>query len=457
VSGYRIDLGIKHPDHPERFLAGIECDGARYHRSKSARDRDRLREEVLGNLGWDIVRVWSTDWFDNPGRETDKLVRKLEELRSKSRHAYADYPSLTMVLQSQKDTSVVEQKREQDQQAQQADMAEFVSVAQEASQIVSESTPVSRLSLLDSDEPLTKAQGIQVLVEFRESVIRAEMANWEPHRSILRDAMIEAFVSQHFTDPDEWFTKVPAFLRQGSNPVEKSKYLEQICEIVSRIGVTLPGGISRPAVDDFNLTSPEVRTPPEQQHLPLVGGTPKPSTQPLHEAVTRCRQYTATDFAAADLHPNAIHFYEDTYRPTLRRMVALVAETEGPIYEDILVDRIARAHGFQRSGSSIYEIVKAAIDRVFMRSKEDDRVVIWPKGLRADMPFSYRESSPGMRSHADIPIAELASLAAPFIRLRMSDEEVLRRMADHFQLGRIREATRCRFEEAMKLGRQFRP
>jgi very-short-patch-repair endonuclease len=44
----------------------VECDGATYHRSKSARDRDRLREEVLNDKGWDIVRVWSTDWFDNP-------------------------------------------------------------------------------------------------------------------------------------------------------------------------------------------------------------------------------------------------------------------------------------------------------------------------------------------------------------------------------------------------------
>ena len=72
------------------------------------------------------------------------------------------------------------------------------------------------------------------------------------------------------------------------------------------------------------------------------------------------------------------------------------------------------------------------------------------------MPSPYRESSPGVRSHADIPIAELAGLAAPFIRLRMGDEEVLRRMADHFRLGRVREATRGRFEEALKLVRQFR-
>jgi very-short-patch-repair endonuclease len=78
VSGYKIDLGVRHPDHPERYLAGVECDGATYHRSKSARDRDRLREEVLNDKGWDIVRIWSTDWFDNPSIQTTRLIEKLE-------------------------------------------------------------------------------------------------------------------------------------------------------------------------------------------------------------------------------------------------------------------------------------------------------------------------------------------------------------------------------------------
>ena len=91
VSGYRIDLGVWHPDHPDRFLAGIECDGASYHASKSARDRDRLREEVLRGLGWNILRVWSTDWFHDPELETKKLVQKLEALRSTPPLTFPDY------------------------------------------------------------------------------------------------------------------------------------------------------------------------------------------------------------------------------------------------------------------------------------------------------------------------------------------------------------------------------
>jgi hypothetical protein len=57
VSFFRIDLGIVHPDFPGRYLAGVECDGAAYHRSATARDRDRLREMVLTDLGWRIRRA----------------------------------------------------------------------------------------------------------------------------------------------------------------------------------------------------------------------------------------------------------------------------------------------------------------------------------------------------------------------------------------------------------------
>ncbi|GJD95821.1 hypothetical protein [Methylobacterium iners] len=73
VSAFRIDLGIVHPDAPGRYLAGIECDGATYHRAATARDRDRLRELVLTDLGWRIRRVWSTDWWIDAEGALDRL------------------------------------------------------------------------------------------------------------------------------------------------------------------------------------------------------------------------------------------------------------------------------------------------------------------------------------------------------------------------------------------------
>jgi len=77
VSGYRIDMGVKHSDFPHGYISGIECDGATYHSSYSARDRDLLRQQQLERLGWDIYRVWSTDWFEDPEGELEKLIQHL--------------------------------------------------------------------------------------------------------------------------------------------------------------------------------------------------------------------------------------------------------------------------------------------------------------------------------------------------------------------------------------------
>jgi len=75
VSAYRIDLGITHPDKPGVYLAGIECDGAMYHSSSFARERDKIRQSVLEGLGWTLFRVWSTDWWTH----RTKAIKTLHE------------------------------------------------------------------------------------------------------------------------------------------------------------------------------------------------------------------------------------------------------------------------------------------------------------------------------------------------------------------------------------------
>lgn len=81
VSRYRIDLAVRDRDHHGRYLLGIECDGATYHSSATARDRDRLRQRELEKLGWTIHRVWSPSWFTNPTGEVDRVLRVVEGLR----------------------------------------------------------------------------------------------------------------------------------------------------------------------------------------------------------------------------------------------------------------------------------------------------------------------------------------------------------------------------------------
>lgn len=72
AAGFRIDLGVRHPAYPGMFAIGIECDGYQYHSAPAARDRDRLRDQILTGLGWRLHRIWGTAWYRD---------RKTEEIR----------------------------------------------------------------------------------------------------------------------------------------------------------------------------------------------------------------------------------------------------------------------------------------------------------------------------------------------------------------------------------------
>lgn len=85
AAGYRIDIGVRHPDWPYGYILGVECDGASYHSSRSSRDRDRLRQEVLEGLGWHFHRIWSTDWFNDPRTQIDRLRDAIDAALDRAR------------------------------------------------------------------------------------------------------------------------------------------------------------------------------------------------------------------------------------------------------------------------------------------------------------------------------------------------------------------------------------
>ncbi|MBJ3778889.1 DUF3320 domain-containing protein [Acuticoccus mangrovi] len=87
VSGFRIDLGVVNPDRAGSYLAGVECDGAQYHSSATARDRDKVRQSVLEQLGWCILRIWSTDWFKNQAQVVKRIHDQLSERLEADRKA----------------------------------------------------------------------------------------------------------------------------------------------------------------------------------------------------------------------------------------------------------------------------------------------------------------------------------------------------------------------------------
>ena len=78
-AGFRVDIGVRHPESPGRYLLAIECDGAAYHSALSARERDRHRQAVLEGLGWRFHRIWSTDWFHRRHVEMKRLEEALAQ------------------------------------------------------------------------------------------------------------------------------------------------------------------------------------------------------------------------------------------------------------------------------------------------------------------------------------------------------------------------------------------
>jgi very-short-patch-repair endonuclease len=78
-AGFKIDLAVRRADQPGSYMLAVECDGATYHQALWARERDRLRQEVLENMGWRFHRIWSTDWFYRRGESLKRLRDALEE------------------------------------------------------------------------------------------------------------------------------------------------------------------------------------------------------------------------------------------------------------------------------------------------------------------------------------------------------------------------------------------
>jgi very-short-patch-repair endonuclease len=78
TAGYFIDLAVKDPEFPGRYILAIECDGASYHSSRSARDRDRLRQGVLESMGWRFHRIWSADWFRDSQQVMERTVAAID-------------------------------------------------------------------------------------------------------------------------------------------------------------------------------------------------------------------------------------------------------------------------------------------------------------------------------------------------------------------------------------------
>jgi very-short-patch-repair endonuclease len=174
VAGFFIDLAVKHPSKPGTFLLGVECDGATYHSGRSARDRDRLRQEILENLGWKIHRVWSTDWFKNRDAAATRLLKQIADLLDKD-----------PVQQRRKETEA----------------------------------RTARLR--------------QNLINLRESELKVKFPDTEEDACLLAPPIMDLLIEKRPRTKDEWFRKIPQALRTAADSRQVREHLDQILKLIS--------------------------------------------------------------------------------------------------------------------------------------------------------------------------------------------------------------------------------
>ena len=328
ASSFRVDLAVVHPDARGTYLTGVECDGATYHRSATARDRDMLREQVLRGLGWEIVRIWSTDWWvDRPGT-LEKLDARLNELLASSRARRVEEAAKASARLAAQDA---------------------IATARDETSATAQTTPLAT----------------------------------EPASSASPEAENTA--------------------GEGSDQPE-----ERHLDVYAR----------NAAISEDSHVSPSIYVESD------------PST------------------AVAAVLPD--QFYDPAYDATLATMIAHVVRNEGPLLDSVLAKRIARAHGWQRTGARILERVIALARKSLEKTEDETGVFFWPGSAGAAEHSRFRSPGEDARPVDEICIQELVALAQSVL-IVSSGEAAITSMSERIGLSRIRAASRARLLKALAI------
>ena len=200
-AGFFIDIAVRDQNKPGKFLMAIECDGATYHSSKTARDRDRLRQQILEGHGWKVRRIWSTDWFNDQNAAIKPIIDELKKLTKESE---------------------IEKKND-----------EMVD------QIISDTESIDEIYDVETVE-MAEAQYLEVqtnlfdtLSKFKKEVIEKEFPDTKIENQLLKPSMIEALNHFQPTNNDEFLELIPAYIRENINASEASQYLDSVLNIIS--------------------------------------------------------------------------------------------------------------------------------------------------------------------------------------------------------------------------------
>ncbi|MCG6117268.1 MAG: DUF3320 domain-containing protein [Aquimonas sp.] len=390
ASQFRVDLGVVHPDFAGRYLAGIECDGATYHRSATARDRDKLREQVLRGLGWEILRLWSTDWWVNPGGTLERIHTRLNQL-----------------LQEDRGQRALAQRAEE--QAARERAAQELAAEQ-----------------LAADEQATRERA-EAEQASGEQVAERQTGN-EPMVSELRSAGSDDANAARSQIETDRLTPLAAAARQ------------------------IDAGTS-----DFD-TNNAARAATAQEQAVYADSVEHASAPPPSGAAQAQAQSDRPRFAPsnpAEAVPegalSAERFFDPDYDSVLTAMIEHVVQHEGPVLDSVLARRIARGHGFQRTGSRIQERVVQITQRLFNATEEVGGTFYWPRGLKtgSDVVYRWPADDDVARAVGEICIQELASLAHWVLDSGRTEEVAVIAMAREIGLQQLRAASRERLMAAI--------
>lgn len=317
VSRYRIDLGVVHPDRPGDYLIGVECDGASYHSAATARDRDKVRSEILRGLGWHLLRVWSTEWWVDREGALERLHVAITGHLDKSR---------TEAMTKEKERSA----RHTDQ----------------TSEISPKDTVLAQVSLAAPNEE----NGV---------------------------------------------------IQNGASAANQELPKASMMKLVAR-------------------------GPTE-----CVG-------EPVH------RIYQKADLAEFEPLLKPELFQEAGYNTVLQALIKRVLEHEAPILDTLLVDRVARAHGFKRSGRLIRDRVLSLAESHYHLQEDgasDQLRFVWLNKDEPDRWNCYRvpNNEEDIRFIEEISSEELAAAA----RAIKGDDHPIE-IARAFQIRRLSSAARDR-------------
>jgi very-short-patch-repair endonuclease len=234
-AGFRIDIAIRDPQARERCVLAVECDGATYHSSRSARDRDRLRQEVLEGLGWEVMRIWSTDWYRNQKREIDRITGRLQEILAARSRAPGE------PVKAEEPASEAEPAPPTTVPARPVlTIVPSPPARESARQLPLPAMPAGRPPRTERLPvgPRTLEDARDELIRFREEVIHAERPSADRTRGLLRKTMLDSLLRYRPTSAEEFRERVPQALRERTDPEQFRLYAKRVFEILEELSAS---------------------------------------------------------------------------------------------------------------------------------------------------------------------------------------------------------------------------